>query len=117
VESVNKSMIPELYAWTQELGGYFKRFKGGVLAPWINGGESEPLDLEARMTLAFFDVDRHLSADSMAQSCGATASVAILHPLDSPATPFFSAQRLALTVAHSTRGYYSAQPMAEKYLP
>lgn len=56
VESVNKSMIPELYAWTQELGGYFKRFKGGVLAPWINGGESEPLDLEARMTLAFFDV-------------------------------------------------------------
>ncbi|KAJ7225633.1 protein serine/threonine phosphatase 2C [Mycena pura] len=97
VESVNKSMIPELYAWTQELGGYFKRFKGGVLAPWINGGESEPLDLEARMTLAFFDVDRHLSADSMAQSCGATASVAILHPLDSPATPFFSAQRLALT--------------------
>ncbi|KAJ6574994.1 phosphatase 2C-like domain-containing protein [Mycena capillaripes] len=100
VESANKSMIPELYAWIQELGGYFKRFKGGALTPWIKGTETAPLDLEARMTLAFFDVDRHLSADSGAQSCGATASVAILHSLDSPATPFFSSQKLALTIAH-----------------
>ncbi|KAJ7783663.1 phosphatase 2C-like domain-containing protein, partial [Mycena maculata] len=99
-EAVNKSMIPELYAWIQELGGYFKRFKGGALAPWIKSAEGQPLDLEARMTLAFFEVDRNLSADSMAQSCGATASVAILHSLDSPATPFFSSRKLALTVAH-----------------
>ncbi|KAJ6604536.1 phosphatase 2C-like domain-containing protein [Mycena vulgaris] len=100
VESVNKSAIPELYAWIQELGGYFKRFKGGVLTPWIKGAEGEPLDLEARMTQAFFEVDRNLSGDNMAQSCGATASVAILHSLDSPATPFFSSRKLALTVAH-----------------
>ncbi|KAJ7492734.1 phosphatase 2C-like domain-containing protein [Mycena latifolia] len=100
VESVNKSMIPELYAWIKELGGYFKRFKGGVLAPWIHGAEEPPLDLEARMTQAFFEVDRNLSGDNVAQSCGATASVAILHSLDSPATPFFSSQKLALTVAH-----------------
>lgn len=45
-------------------------------------------------------VDRNLSTDDVAQSCGATASVAILHSLDAPATPFFSAQRIALTVAH-----------------
>ncbi|KAJ6621618.1 phosphatase 2C-like domain-containing protein [Mycena sp. CBHHK59/15] len=100
VESVNKSMIPELFAWIQELGGYFKRFKGGVLTPWIKDTETGHLDLEARMTQAFFEVDRNLSADQMAQSCGATASVAILHSLDSPATPFFSSQKLALTVAH-----------------
>jgi protein phosphatase PTC6 len=56
VESVNKSMIPELYAWIQELGGYFKRFKGGALTPWIKGTETAPLDLEARMTQAFFEV-------------------------------------------------------------
>ncbi|KAJ7900226.1 phosphatase 2C-like domain-containing protein [Mycena olivaceomarginata] len=98
VESVNKSHIPELYAWIQEIGGYFKRFKGGALAPWISDPEdSPPLDLEARMTQAFFEVDQHLSADSMAQSCGATASVTILHSLDSPATPFFSSKKLALT--------------------
>ncbi|KAJ7357250.1 phosphatase 2C-like domain-containing protein [Mycena albidolilacea] len=98
VESVNKSHIPELYAWIQEIGGYFKRFKGGALAPWISDPEdAPPLDLEARMTQAFFEVDQHLSADSMAQSCGATASVTILHSLDSPATPFFSSKKLALT--------------------
>lgn len=33
-------------------------------------------------------------------TCGATASVALLQPLDLPAAPFFSAQRIALTVAH-----------------
>jgi protein phosphatase PTC6 len=58
VESVNKSAIPELYAWIQELGGYFKRFKGGVLTPWTKGLEDAPLDLEARMTQAFFEVGR-----------------------------------------------------------
>jgi len=101
VESVNKSHIPELYAWIQEIGGYFKRFKGGALAPWLSNPEdAPPLDLEARLTQAFFEVDQHLSADSMAQSCGATASVTILHSLDSPATPFFSSKKLALTVAH-----------------
>jgi len=35
-----------------------------------------------------------------AKTCGATASVALVHSLDAPATPFFSAQKLGLTVAH-----------------
>lgn len=57
LESVHKSHIPDLYLWIKELGGYFKRFKGGALAPWINGIEGTPeLDLEARTTLAFFEV-------------------------------------------------------------
>lgn len=100
-EAVNKSMIPELFAWIKEIGGYFKRFKGGALAPWIQGiEESSELDLEARATEAFFEVDRNISTDEVAQHCGATASVAILHSLDSPATPFFAAHRVALTVAH-----------------
>jgi len=101
-ESVVKSSIPELFAWIKELDGYFKRFKGGALAPWVHGTENTPpLDLEARATQAFFEVDRNLSNfDDVAQSCGATASVAILHSLDVPGTPFFSANRLALTVAH-----------------
>jgi len=98
-ESVDKSSIPELFRWMKEIGGYFKRFKGGALSPWIEGNNAE-LSLEARATLAFFEVDRNLSADDAAQSCGATASVAILHSLDSPATPFFSAKKLVLTVAH-----------------
>ncbi|KAE9408214.1 protein serine/threonine phosphatase 2C [Gymnopus androsaceus JB14] len=101
-ESVHPSMIPELFAWIKELGGYFKRYKGGPLAPWIDDSNQAPpkLDLEARAATAFFEVDRLLSTDSMSQSCGATASVVILQSLDAPATPFFSASRLALTVAH-----------------
>ena len=58
-ENVHKSQIPELYAWTKELGGYFRRFNGGVLAPWIDPDSpdfQQELDLEARATLAFFEV-------------------------------------------------------------
>jgi len=56
---VDKSNIPELYAWMKEIGGYFKRFKGGALAPWIHGDPSPPLDLEARATQAFLEVCLH----------------------------------------------------------
>lgn len=56
-ESVVKSSIPELFTWIKGLGGYFKRFKGGALAPWIEASDNAPaLDLEARATEAFFEV-------------------------------------------------------------
>jgi len=101
LESVDKSHIPEMYEYVKEYGGYFKRFTGGLLSPWINpfrgGGE---MDLHARATLSFVEVDRNLEAEAAAKVCGSTASIAILHSLDSPSTPFFSAQRIALTVAH-----------------
>jgi len=80
------------------------------------------MDLEARATQAFFEVDRNLSIDKDAKQCGATASVIILHSLDSPAAAFFSSKRLALTVAHcgdtrvllcSTKGDVS--PMTENH--
>jgi len=45
-------------------------------------------------------VDRNLSSEPAAKTSGSTASVALLHSLDSPSTPFFAAQKLALTVAH-----------------
>jgi len=98
-ESVDKAQIPELFLWIKDQGGYFKRFKGGALAPWIDDNQdTPPLDLEARATQAFFEVDRLLSIESEAKMCGATASVVILHSLD--ASPFFSSEKLALTVAH-----------------
>jgi protein phosphatase PTC6 len=56
-ESAIKSSIPELFAWIKELGGYFKRFKGGALSPWVHDtGNTPVLDLEARATQAFFEV-------------------------------------------------------------
>ncbi|KAK1233023.1 Protein phosphatase 2C 6 [Marasmius sp. AFHP31] len=100
-ESVNPNAIPELFAWIKEIGGYFKRFRGGALTPWINHSDNLPvMDLEARSTQTFFEVDRHLSSDPIAQNSGATASLVLLHALDAPAAPFFSAEKVALTVAH-----------------
>ena len=58
-ENVHKSQIPEVYAWAKELGGYFRRFSGGVLAPWVDPESPDyqkDLDLEARATLTFFEV-------------------------------------------------------------
>ena len=125
-ESVDKAHIPELYLWVRDQGGYFKRFQGGALAPWIDGTENTPpLDLEARATQAFFEVDRLLSIEREARECGSTASVAILHSLDYPPKPFFASRRLALTVAHvgdtrvllaSTKGG-KVLPMTEKHHP
>jgi len=61
-ESADKSQIPEMYAWIKEVGGYFKRFRGGPLAPWIHGAESrEEMDLQARATLTFFQASCSLS--------------------------------------------------------
>jgi protein phosphatase PTC6 len=57
LESVHSSHIPELFLWIKEIGGYFKRFRGGAIAPWIHGIEGKPkMDLEARATQAFFEV-------------------------------------------------------------
>ena len=45
-------------------------------------------------------MDRNLTEEPLAKISGSTASVAILHSLDAPSSPFFSSQKLALTVAH-----------------
>jgi protein phosphatase PTC6 len=58
LESVDKSHIPEMYEYIKEIGGYFKRFQGGLLSSWINPslrGVGE-MDLHTRVTLTFFEV-------------------------------------------------------------
>ncbi|KZV75491.1 protein serine/threonine phosphatase 2C [Peniophora sp. CONT] len=100
-ESMTTDEIPELYAWVKELGGYFKRFNGEQLRPWVNPEVSqERMDLHARALATFFQVDRNLSSEPAAKVSGSTASVAIIHTLDAPFRPFFSAEKVALTVAH-----------------
>ncbi|KAL5534436.1 hypothetical protein ACEPAG_898 [Sanghuangporus baumii] len=97
-ESVDVSQVPDVFEWTKEHGGYFRRYRGGVLQPWLKHPPSmQKMDLEARATLAFLEADRLCHE---AKTCGATASIALLHSLDVPATPFFASQTVALTVAH-----------------
>ncbi|KAI0694866.1 protein serine/threonine phosphatase 2C [Cytidiella melzeri] len=101
-ESAHQSHVPEMLAWAKELGGYFKRFRGGALTPWARPGPDaqKKMDLEARATLAFFEIDRQLAIERAAKECGATASVVLLHSLDNPVRPFFASEKLSLTVAH-----------------
>lgn len=58
-ESADKSHVPEMLEWAKELGGYFKRYRGGALGPWVRPNSADAqrkLDLEARATLAFWEV-------------------------------------------------------------
>jgi protein phosphatase PTC6 len=102
-ENVEKSTILETCEWVRELGGYFRRFDGGVLKPWLSTDATSVgpvMDLTARSTLAFFTADRQLGVQA-AHKCGATASVVLLHALDCPQPAFFASQKLAITVAHA----------------
>jgi protein phosphatase PTC6 len=58
LESVDKSHIPEMYEYIKEIGGYFKRFQGGLLSSWINPSSRDvgEMDLHTRATLTFFEV-------------------------------------------------------------
>jgi protein phosphatase PTC6 len=60
LESADKSHIPEMYQYIKELGGYFKRFNGGLLSPWVKPNppstDAGEMDLHARATLTFFEV-------------------------------------------------------------
>ena len=56
-----------MYQYIKEFGGYFKRFNGGLLSPWVkpnapSTGTGE-MDLHARATLTFFEVRAFQSAD------------------------------------------------------
>ncbi|KAF8521514.1 phosphatase 2C-like domain-containing protein [Gautieria morchelliformis] len=101
-ESVDKSQVPGVNGWVKSLGGYFKRYQGGVLRKWDSHDlpSSPPLDLESRATLAFLQADRDISKLKESSKQGSTASVALFHSLDSPSAPFFAAEQVALTVAH-----------------
>jgi protein phosphatase PTC6 len=56
-----------MYQYIKELGGYFKRFDGGPLSPWIKPGppsaDAGEMDLHARATLTFFEVRASQSTD------------------------------------------------------
>ncbi|KIJ26130.1 hypothetical protein M422DRAFT_77025 [Sphaerobolus stellatus SS14] len=104
-ENVEKSQIPEVHTWIKSLGGYFKRHRGGVLTKWLVDSPEEmqktpPLDLEARATLAFLEADRQIADMKESSKQGSTASIVLLHSLDTPSKAFFASDTIALTVAH-----------------
>lgn len=127
VEQVDSTSISPIVEWTKEKhGGYFKRWRGGALQRWTqwadgkgeeeggregigkgegieaeSGQETMLMTLEERLTLAFLEADKEiLTSIEKSDRCGSTASIALLHSLDSPSQPYWAAKKLALTIAH-----------------
>ncbi|XAO27625.1 hypothetical protein I312_106483 [Cryptococcus bacillisporus CA1280] len=126
IEQVDPTSIRPIVEWTKEKhGGYFKRWRGGALQRWTQWADGEVgegdgagkevgwggakgrgegkmlMTLEERLTLAFLQADREiLTSIEHSDRCGSTASVALLHSLDSPSQPYWAAKKLALTIAH-----------------
>lgn len=128
VETCKADQVPDAIRKYRDLGGYFRRFRGGYLENlgnevWQRSEASSdsksdsdaasssthksparPLELGERMTLAFLLADQHLI--SAHPDVGAVATVVLLTPLPpappSPPTlyPFHSSPALLLTVAH-----------------
>ncbi|KAF8343156.1 phosphatase 2C-like domain-containing protein [Cantharellus anzutake] len=100
-ETADASEAPKLINWLKSYSGYFRRYKGGCLEELTRDAPStQLLDMEARATLAFLMADYDVCQSPEMKRCGATASVAILHPLEIPHFPFFASEYQALTVAH-----------------
>lgn len=63
VESVTPADVPAAVEATEELGGYFRRWRGGALQRWTKWASGSPAEagkdrftLEERLTLAFLKV-------------------------------------------------------------
>ncbi|RSH88531.1 uncharacterized protein EHS24_001076 [Apiotrichum porosum] len=106
VESVTPADIQPVVESTVELGGYFRRWRGGPLrrfTEWTLGeraGENDLLTIEERLTLAFLKADMEIRTEiEQAEHCGSTATVVLVHSLDTPAQPHWATKRLHLTMA------------------
>ena len=62
--------------------------------------ENEAMTLPERLTLAWLVADRQIQGDASLDVGGSTASVALLHSLDTPSQPFYSSSHVAITIAH-----------------
>lgn len=174
-ESMEVNMATDTVRYTRSLGGYFRRFTGGLASRWVRqdmlpairaarnpGGahhrpakrkegeqiaaipsteemdrmrderkkkeeeakriaesaedhqgkikveridppeevQKETLTLAERATLTWLHTDRCIQSSKALNVGGSTASVALLHSLDLPATPWYSSQLLSVTSIH-----------------
>ncbi|KAL7418198.1 phosphatase 2C-like domain-containing protein [Mrakia frigida] len=109
IEEAKLEEAADVVKYMQGLGGYFRRFKGGMLSSRLNAQPSSSnsrqppplMTLAERATIAFLKADRTiLETLPLSERCGSTASLAFLHSLDFPSAPFFQARRLSITIAH-----------------
>lgn len=124
VEDCEAEEIPEVIRAYRQLGGYFRRFRGGLLenlgqqmyakqattntntTTTTPSSTPTPMEMGERLTLAFLKADQHLITSS--PQSGAVGTVAILQSIPTQATstqemtiyPFYSSPLISLTLAH-----------------
>ncbi|KAG0151091.1 hypothetical protein CROQUDRAFT_37318 [Cronartium quercuum f. sp. fusiforme G11] len=122
VEDCDASDIPEVIRTYRTVGGYFRRFRGGLLEDLggrmyakgenIDVGSSaalltasgpkrsaDPMCIGERLTLAFLKADQHLI--SKFPKAGAVGTVAVIQPLPAPDIyPFYSSPAISLSLGH-----------------
>jgi len=121
IERVESGSIEEVVSYTKSHGGYFKRWRGGGLHRWTKYAHAPPpadgrMTLEERLTLAFLQADREiLETIPKSGRSGSTCTIALLHSLDEPAAPYWSADRVSLTIGHcgDTRALLCHRPTGE----
>ncbi|GAA6036446.1 hypothetical protein JCM8097_003511 [Rhodosporidiobolus ruineniae] len=115
IEKARPSAIPQAVDDYRALGGYLRRYRGGVLERFrreaieeeekrVGGKEYvRGMGVDEMAVLAFLQADNHvLSAppDQFGKS-GSVGTVALLHSLDLPHShPYYSSALLSLTLAH-----------------
>jgi len=104
MENVSQDDIADTVNRYKGLGGFFRRFKGGLLSKIASGDESDlarfGFATDQRATLAFMQADLNVFDNKETKKDGAVATTCFLHSLDVPPSPFFASSLLSLTVAH-----------------
>ena len=125
LESATAETIPATIDEYRGIGGYLKRYQGGILERFRkeseNYNERVGISLDEMSVLAFlqvslslvmlarcneltsrrFQADNAVLADDSTGKSGSTATVALLHSLDLPHSfPYYASSLLSLTISH-----------------
>ncbi|GAA5873139.1 hypothetical protein JCM16303_006954 [Sporobolomyces ruberrimus] len=105
IECATSENIAPIIDEYRQLGGYLKRYQGGILERFRkeseNYNERKGISLDEMSVLAFLQADTQVLADESTGKSGSTATVALLHSLDLPHSfPYYAASLISLTVAH-----------------
>ncbi|GAA5989810.1 hypothetical protein JCM11641_003374 [Rhodosporidiobolus odoratus] len=112
VEKARESAIPETIDQYRSVGGYLKRYRGGLLERFHKGAIEEAerngtyrrgMGLDEMAVLGFLQADNHIlsTPEEAFGKSGSVGTLAFLHSLDLPHShPYYSSSLLSLTTAH-----------------
>ncbi|GAA5830787.1 hypothetical protein JCM3766R1_003426 [Sporobolomyces carnicolor] len=105
IERATPDAIPSTIDQYRNIGGYLKRYQGGILERFKKTSENfndrKGISLDEMSVLAFLQADNEVLADQSTGKSGSTATIALLHSLDLPHSfPYYASSLISLTVSH-----------------